>query len=139
LKSGGALWLQSRASVGRSQAKPAERQTCAAEASWRIRDIGASPASANRSLLAARSMEDLVAWSGGLYQPPAKFRSCNAQAILTTQIAESAGSSIDTRLTGRQALFAEAQLTPKPGLVDRAIGSHTDLSLKIMIRSACRN
>jgi malonate decarboxylase alpha subunit len=30
---------------------------------------------ANRSLLAARSMEDLVAWSGGLYQPPAKFRS----------------------------------------------------------------
>src|ERR1700728_2359843 len=30
---------------------------------------------ANRSLLAARSMEDLVAWSGDLYQPPAKFRS----------------------------------------------------------------
>jgi malonate decarboxylase alpha subunit len=30
---------------------------------------------ATRSLLAARSMEDLVAWSGGLYKPPAKFRS----------------------------------------------------------------
>lgn len=29
---------------------------------------------ANRSLLAARSMEDLVAWSGGLYEPPPQFR-----------------------------------------------------------------
>ncbi|MCW2512612.1 MAG: malonate decarboxylase subunit alpha [Mycobacterium sp.] len=29
---------------------------------------------ANRSLLAARSIEDLVAWSGGLYDPPSKFR-----------------------------------------------------------------
>ncbi|WP_123024227.1 malonate decarboxylase subunit alpha [Mycolicibacterium stellerae] len=29
---------------------------------------------ADRSLLAARSIEDLVAWSGGLYDPPAKFR-----------------------------------------------------------------
>ena len=38
-------------------------------------DIGVHRLQANRSLLAARSMEDLVAWSGGLYQPPAKFRS----------------------------------------------------------------
>ncbi|GIH23313.1 malonate decarboxylase subunit alpha [Acrocarpospora phusangensis] len=30
---------------------------------------------ARRSLLAARSIEDLVAWSGGLYEPPARFRS----------------------------------------------------------------
>jgi malonate decarboxylase alpha subunit len=30
---------------------------------------------ASRTLLAARSIDDLVAWSGGLYQPPAKFRS----------------------------------------------------------------
>jgi malonate decarboxylase alpha subunit len=37
-------------------------------------DIGVRRLQANRSLLAARSMEDLVAWSGGLYQPPAKFR-----------------------------------------------------------------
>ena len=37
-------------------------------------DIGVHRLQANRSLLAARSMEDLVAWSGGLYQPPAKFR-----------------------------------------------------------------
>jgi malonate decarboxylase alpha subunit len=38
-------------------------------------DIGVQRLQATRSLLAARSMEDLVAWSGGLYQPPAKFRS----------------------------------------------------------------
>ncbi len=38
-------------------------------------DIGVHRLQANRSLLAARSMEDLVAWSGGLYQPPTKFRS----------------------------------------------------------------
>lgn len=38
-------------------------------------DIGVQRLQAKRSQLAARSMEDLVAWSGGLYQPPAKFRS----------------------------------------------------------------
>jgi malonate decarboxylase alpha subunit len=37
-------------------------------------DIGVQRLQASRSLLAARSMEDLVAWSGGLYKPPAKFR-----------------------------------------------------------------
>ncbi len=37
-------------------------------------DIGVHRMEAKRSLLAARSMEDLVAWSGGLYNPPAKFR-----------------------------------------------------------------
>jgi triphosphoribosyl-dephospho-CoA synthase len=37
----------------------------------------------------------------------------------------------------RQALIAEAELTPKPGLVDRrGSGAHTDLSLALMIRSA---
>ena len=36
-----------------------------------------------------------------------------------------------------QALIAEAELTPKPGLVDRrGAGAHTDLSLSIMKRSA---
>jgi malonate decarboxylase alpha subunit len=38
-------------------------------------DLGVSPLAARRSLLAARSIEDLVAWSGGLYHPPARFRS----------------------------------------------------------------
>ena len=37
-------------------------------------DLKISAAQADRSLLAARSIEDLVAWSGGLYDPPAKFR-----------------------------------------------------------------
>jgi triphosphoribosyl-dephospho-CoA synthase len=37
----------------------------------------------------------------------------------------------------RQALIAEAELTPKPGLVDRrGAGAHSDLSLAIMTRSA---
>ena len=38
-------------------------------------DIGVERLRARRALLAARSMEDLVAWSGGLYQPPPRFRS----------------------------------------------------------------
>src|SRR5271168_1461622 len=38
---------------------------------------------------------------------------------------------------GRQALIAEAELTPKPGLVDRrGSGAHSDLSLAIMKCSA---
>ncbi|HVP33288.1 MAG TPA: malonate decarboxylase subunit alpha [Steroidobacteraceae bacterium] len=38
-------------------------------------DLGVRRAEARRSLLAARSIEDLVTWSGGLYRPPARFRS----------------------------------------------------------------
>ncbi len=51
-------------------------------------------------------------------------------------------TSVETRplrLAGlcRQALIAEAELTPKPGLVDRRVsGAHTDLSLAVMRRSA---
>ena len=37
-------------------------------------DLGIAARQADRSLLAARSIEDLVAWSGGLYDPPAQFR-----------------------------------------------------------------
>jgi malonate decarboxylase alpha subunit len=37
-------------------------------------DLDVRRTEASRTLLAARSMDDLVAWSGGLYQPPAKFR-----------------------------------------------------------------
>lgn len=36
-------------------------------------DLGVSPSRANRSLLAAQEIKDLVRWSGGLYDPPAKF------------------------------------------------------------------
>jgi len=38
-------------------------------------DLGVRRTEARRSLLAARSIEDLVEWSGGLYRPPARFRS----------------------------------------------------------------
>lgn len=38
-------------------------------------DIGIRRTDATRSLLAASSVSDLVEWSGGLYNPPAKFRS----------------------------------------------------------------
>jgi triphosphoribosyl-dephospho-CoA synthase len=47
--------------------------------------------------------------------------------------------AVAIRLAGlaRQALIAEAELTPKPGLVDRrGAGTHNDLSLSIMRRSA---
>jgi len=37
-------------------------------------DLGVDPTLADRSLLAARSIEDLVTWSQGLYRPPAEFR-----------------------------------------------------------------
>ena len=40
----------------------------------RPEDLGVDPLSASRQLLAARSIEDLVTWSGGLYHPPSKFR-----------------------------------------------------------------
>ncbi|HTV95033.1 MAG TPA: malonate decarboxylase subunit alpha [Steroidobacteraceae bacterium] len=38
-------------------------------------DIGVARLQADRALLAAHSIDDLVAWSGGLYVPPARFRS----------------------------------------------------------------
>ena len=38
-------------------------------------DLGIHPGEADRSLLAAKNMAELVAWSDGLYQPPARYRS----------------------------------------------------------------
>lgn len=38
-------------------------------------DLGVQRGQAKRSLLAAQNMDDLVKWSDGLYNPPAKFRS----------------------------------------------------------------
>ncbi|WP_394789738.1 malonate decarboxylase subunit alpha [Rhodoferax sp.] len=40
----------------------------------RPQDLGVDPRDATRNLLAARSMRDLVRASGGLYQPPKRFR-----------------------------------------------------------------
>jgi malonate decarboxylase alpha subunit len=38
-------------------------------------DVGVRRTQARRDLLAARSIDDLVSWSGGLYRPPPRFRS----------------------------------------------------------------
>ncbi|MBT2698428.1 malonate decarboxylase subunit alpha [Bacillus sp. ISL-40] len=38
-------------------------------------DLGIKRTEAKRSLLAAKNIEELVEWSDGLYEPPAKFRS----------------------------------------------------------------
>ncbi len=40
----------------------------------RPEDLGVDVLDADRSLLAAKSIKDLVRWSGGLYRPPSKFR-----------------------------------------------------------------
>ncbi|MEA3151185.1 MAG: malonate decarboxylase alpha subunit [Gammaproteobacteria bacterium] len=40
----------------------------------RPEDLGINPLDADRNLLAARSIKDLVRWSGGLYEPPGRFR-----------------------------------------------------------------
>ncbi|AJY28773.1 malonate decarboxylase subunit alpha [Burkholderia thailandensis] len=40
----------------------------------RPEDLGIDPLDADRRLLAARSIKDLVHWSAGLYAPPARFR-----------------------------------------------------------------
>jgi malonate decarboxylase alpha subunit len=40
----------------------------------RAEDLGINPLDADRRLLAARSVKDLVRWSGGLYAPPSRFR-----------------------------------------------------------------
>jgi malonate decarboxylase alpha subunit len=40
----------------------------------RPEDLGVNPLDAHRSMLAARSMKELMRWSGNLYDPPTKFR-----------------------------------------------------------------
>ena len=40
----------------------------------RPEDLAIDPLDADRNMLAARSIEDLVRWSGGLYAPPSQFR-----------------------------------------------------------------
>ena len=62
-----------------------------------------------------------------------------ANVIAVTRQAASVQGEFAERLAelARQALVAEAELTPKPGLVDRrGPGAHSDLSLAIMRQSA---
>ena len=95
--------------------------------------------------LAARRAQhrDLVAWSGGLYDPPAQFRDL-VTAMLLAEAAVDLGLRDNPPLTSRAiadlavaALRAEAELTPKPGLVDRrGSGAHTDMDLGMLLASA---
>ena len=39
-----------------------------------VEDLGIDPLDANRNMLAARSIKDLMLASGGLYRPPSRFR-----------------------------------------------------------------
>ena len=60
--------------VGRHRDRKAVEQLRARGVIRRPEDLGISPLDADRNLLAARSIKDLVHWSGGLYAPPSKFR-----------------------------------------------------------------
>ncbi len=60
--------------VGRGRDKKAAQRLRERGVIRRPEDLGIDPLDADRSLLAARSIKDLVHWSGGLYAPPSQFR-----------------------------------------------------------------
>ena len=60
--------------VGRTRNKKAVQRLRERGVIRRPEDLGIDPLDADRSLLAARSIKDLVHWSGGLYAPPSQFR-----------------------------------------------------------------
>jgi malonate decarboxylase alpha subunit len=60
--------------VGRARDKKAVQRLRERGVIRRPEDLGIDPLDADRNLLAARSIKDLVHWSGGLYTPPSKFR-----------------------------------------------------------------
>jgi malonate decarboxylase alpha subunit len=60
--------------VGRGRDRNAVAQLRERGVIRRPEDLGINPLDADRSMLAARSIKDLVRWSGGLYAPPSKFR-----------------------------------------------------------------
>ncbi len=60
--------------VGRARDKAKVEELRARKVILRPEDLGIDPLDAHRSLLAARSVKDLMHWSGDLYDPPAKYR-----------------------------------------------------------------
>ena len=60
--------------VGRGRDRAKVEELRARGVIRRPEDLGIEPLDADRALLAAKSIKDLVHWSGGLYEPPAKFR-----------------------------------------------------------------
>jgi malonate decarboxylase alpha subunit len=61
--------------VGRARSRAAVENLRDRGIVRRPEDLGVDVRQATRDLLAARSVKDLVRWSGGLYDPPARFRS----------------------------------------------------------------
>jgi len=60
--------------VGRARDRKAVEELRRRGIIRRPEDLGINPLDASRQLLAAHSINDLVTWSGGLYQAPSKFR-----------------------------------------------------------------
>ena len=60
--------------VGRGRARKMVEKLRARKIIRRPEDLGINPLDADRSMLAARSIKDLMHWSGNLYDPPNKFR-----------------------------------------------------------------
>ncbi len=60
--------------VGRGRDRRAVQTLRERKIIQRPEDLGVDPLDATRHLLAARSIKDLVRWSGGLYAPPSRFR-----------------------------------------------------------------
>jgi len=61
--------------VGRARSRAAVEALRDRGVVRRPEDLGIDVRRATRDLLAARSVKDLVRWSGGLYEPPPRFRS----------------------------------------------------------------
>lgn len=61
--------------VGRARSRAAVEDLRDRGVVRRPEDLGIDVRRATRDLLAARSVKDLVRWSGGLYDPPPRFRS----------------------------------------------------------------
>jgi malonate decarboxylase alpha subunit len=60
--------------VGRARNKKMVQCLRERGAIQRPEDLGVDPLDADRTMLAAHSIKDLVRWSGGLYAPPSRFR-----------------------------------------------------------------
>lgn len=68
-------WAAGATQLGRARDRRRDAELHRAGVIAAPEDLGVRRTDARRSLLAARSIEDLVEWSGGLYQPPSQFRS----------------------------------------------------------------
>jgi malonate decarboxylase alpha subunit len=60
--------------VGRARDKKAVEKLRERKIIQRPEDLGINPLDVHHSMLAARSVKDLMNWSGNLYDPPARFR-----------------------------------------------------------------